>query len=73
MYFILHSVSPLLHQVSAVVSCATVLQDVGVLYIRRVLWEHVLPASAQNHLESHKNRIKEITILVIAVLLLLLK
>jgi len=64
-YFVLCFVNPLLHQVSSVFSCATVLRDVGVLYVRRVFGEHVLPSPAHDHLEKRQQQNKKVAIFLI--------
>lgn len=55
-YVILHFFNPLAHQVSTVLSGATVLCNTGILDIRLVFREHILPATAHNHLPLNTKR-----------------
>lgn len=52
MYFVLHSVAPLLNQASPIFTCTAVLRHVGIFHIRLVFGEHVLPPAAHDHLEA---------------------
>lgn len=55
-YLSLHFIRPLLHQVSTVFPCATVLWNIRILHVWLVFREHVLPATTHNHLPLETNR-----------------